>query len=114
MSNQYAKQDQNKFPALLGHSGTGDASETRRVVVENGAAYVQLTEGGNENLAFRIDEADGSTTYLGYATIGSNETAPVWRIKKIIEGTSITSLLWADGDDDFNNVWSNRAAGTYV
>lgn len=46
MADQYAIQDQNQFPALLGHSGTSNAAETRRIVVsDTGAVSIQGTVG---------------------------------------------------------------------
>lgn len=38
MANQWAIQDQNQFPALIGHSGTAGTAETRRVVIDTSGA----------------------------------------------------------------------------
>lgn len=52
MANQNAIQDDNQFPALIGHSGTAGTAETRRIVVNNlGAASVTdvaLTDGSQK------------------------------------------------------------------
>jgi len=48
MSDQYAIQDPNRFPALLGHSGTAGTAETRRVVAgDDGSLKIGL---GSETL----------------------------------------------------------------
>ncbi len=61
----------------------------------------------------RVDEASATVTYIGYAEIGSSQASAVWRIKKI-DTSSGTSIIWADGNDNFDNVWNNRAALTYL
>lgn len=35
MAKQWSIQDQNQFPALIGHSGTAGTADTKRVVVDN-------------------------------------------------------------------------------
>ena len=60
----------------------------------------------------RIDEASATVTYIGDAAIGSATSGALWRIKKI-DTTSGTSITFADGDGNFNNIWDNRAALTY-
>lgn len=66
------------------------------------------------DLAQRVD--DTTTTnivYVGYANIGSLDSDPVWKIKKIdtINGANTT---WADGDDAFDNIWDDRTTLTYL
>lgn len=39
MANQYAIQDQNRFPAMTGHSGTSNDAEVRRVIVNNSGQF---------------------------------------------------------------------------
>lgn len=60
----------------------------------------------------RIDEASATVTYIGNALCGSVTSAAVWQIKKI-DSASGTSITFADGDPQFNNIWDNRAALTY-
>lgn len=60
----------------------------------------------------RIDEASATVTYIGDATIGSATSVASWRIKKI-DTTSGTSITFADGDGNFDNIWNNRASLTY-
>ena len=63
--NQDAIQDDNRFPALTGHSGTAGTAEVRKVVVTNGELHTrtpsQLATGGGTasfvyetNLALRL------------------------------------------------------------
>jgi hypothetical protein len=117
MSNQYAKQDQNKFPALLGHSGTADTAETRRIVVDD---YGGVKVGGTINskpLATYIDGTQTTNvTYIGKAEAGAAATSPVWQIMKIDQAGGTlgdTVFTFADGNTNFDNLWTGRATATY-
>lgn len=61
------------------------------------------------NFSVRIDEV-GDITYIGEAHPGTLTSASEWRIKKVDNDESIT---YADGNDDFNNIWDNRLAYAY-
>jgi hypothetical protein len=60
-----------------------------------------------------IDEPSSSTTYVGVAETGSDESLAVWQIKKISVSGAVTKITWADGNSDFDNVWADRASLTY-
>lgn len=65
------------------------------------------------NQAQRVDDTStANTVYIGYADIGSSEAAAVWRIKKI-NTTSGADTTWADGDDNYDNVWDDRTILSY-
>lgn len=67
-------------------------------------------------LATKLDDVSTSNiTYAGKAAIGSSGASAVWRIMKIDEsGTPTTlSITWADGNSNFDNVWDNRTSLTY-
>lgn len=58
----------------------------------------------------RYDE--GATyTYLGKATPGSAEGSAVWQIKRLTNAS--LAIDWADANDNFDNVWTNRASLSY-
>lgn len=60
--------------------------------------------------AARVDE--GATyTYIGEAEVGASVASAVWRIKRMTN--SDYTLLWADGDAAFDNIWNNRASLSY-
>lgn len=60
----------------------------------------------------RVDSATGFT-YVGEAAIGSDESAAVWRIRRvsIVDGDAI--VLWSGGGN-FNQIWTNRLSLTYT
>jgi len=61
----------------------------------------------------RYEEVDATTTYFGEAAPGSSEAAAVWRIKKLLTVGNLTSVLYANGTNNFNNAWADRAALSY-
>ena len=63
----------------------------------------------------RIDEADSTTTYVGYTTVGLRDSTDleIWLIKQIlIEDGSETVTSWAS--EDYDQVWADRATLTYT
>lgn len=61
----------------------------------------------------RIDEASSSVSYFGFASVGASESSSVWKIKKLTVTGSTTKLEWADGNNNYDNNWSNRASLSY-
>jgi|SRR3972149_9216539 len=66
----------------------------------------------NEN-PLQIDEAPVGTAYIGYASAGSETSAAVWAIKKIVETGADVSVTWADGNKNKDNIWNNRISLSY-
>lgn len=65
------------------------------------------------SLVKRVDEASATVTYVGQAQDGSSIGDPVWQIQRITSSGGATEIEWADGNNDFDNVWDDRAALTY-
>lgn len=65
--------------------------------------------------AVQTDAATTSNvTYIGKAKIGSATSSTVWQIMKVDETTTdVTVITWADGNDNFDNIWDNRASLSY-
>lgn len=66
---------------------------------------------GTTNKTTRIATV-GSITYIGNAAMGADAAAAVWQIKRL-DATSGLIKLWADGNDNFDNVWNDRASLSY-
>lgn len=64
MAKQYAIQDQNRFPALIGHSGTAGTADTVRVVADTN---------GNLGNTVLTNAVDGITTALKTVTYEHHE-----------------------------------------
>jgi hypothetical protein len=75
------------------------------------ALMIIYDQPGDGELTVRIDEVT-TYTYLGYAIPGTSEASAAWRVKRITNATG--NILWADGNSNFDNIWANRVASTYV
>lgn len=60
-----------------------------------------------------IDDVGGTVLYIGEASPGTATSAASWRIKRITFTGDDASTVWADGDENFDNIWDNRASLTY-
>lgn len=63
-------------------------------------------------LTVRVD-TDATYKYVGWALPGTSESSADWRIARW-KIANVQALLWADGDSEFDNVWSDRATLIYV
>lgn len=62
-----------------------------------------------------FDGEDSTYNYIGEAPVGADEGSPVWRIYRLTNsGTSTLKKQWADGNSNFDNIWSNRTSLTYI
>lgn len=64
------------------------------------------------NLATKITVV-GDITYIGFAPCGTAESEAKWQCKKILTSGGTTTITWADGDSNFNNVATDLTALTY-
>jgi len=67
---------------------------------------------------FRAElDANGNYLYVGYAMPGTSESDPKWQIRKITYDATYTNtpiaVDWANGNDNFDKVWNNRASYSY-
>lgn len=101
MASQWAIQDQNKFPAILGHSGTENSAETRRIVVD----------------------ANGAVTVSGTVTTTGSGTSPVTIVGTVpvtIENTLITdpydyvAVTYPSGTTEVYSFKNGGSVGTNV
>lgn len=69
---------------------------------------------GSSEYTIRIDQVNATTIYRGEAEPGSSESMTVWRIQRITISGSSTTVLWAGGNKNFVNRWTDRASLTYT
>lgn len=74
-----------------------------------GVSYVSR----DSNYTTLIDE-QGAVSYIGKALPKSVTSAAVWQIKKLTQTDTLLSVVFADGNDNFDNVWDNRASLVYL
>lgn len=58
-----------------------------------------------------IDDAGATYTYFGFAAPASATSAARWKVKRLTQATNVFQL--ADGNDQYDNVWDNRASLSY-
>jgi hypothetical protein len=74
---------------------------------------VARVESRGHDLAVRIDEAAGGVTYIGYAEPGRLDNEAAWQIFRLTETGQDLEKEYADGNDEFNKVWDDRASLSY-
>lgn len=60
-----------------------------------------------------VDEPNAATTYQGWAPAGTATAAANWMIRRIATAGTVTSVLWCDGNQNYDNIWDNRAGLAY-
>ena len=89
----------------------GDGAFVRPAATKIGnVKYQNVIVVGNPE-SIRIDST-GTYQYFGNAAIGSADGSAVWKISRLTEANP-QSLLWADGNALYDNVWSDRASLSY-
>lgn len=63
----------------------------------------------------RVDFITDDLLYRGEALVGSLETAPLWRVRKIVFGLDgDVTETWAAGTANFDKVWADRLTFIYT
>ncbi len=71
---------------------------------------VDVTSSGGQT---EIDEA-APFTYIGKALSGVATSVASWQIQRLEDtGGGDTTILFADGDRDYNNIWDDRVGLSY-
>ena len=96
-----------------GGGGSGGGGKIYATNTDN-----ELIVDATVNVSASVDEAVGiddtttaNTLYVGKATIATATSSALWKVSKLDESTGL--LTWADGDDNYDNVWDNRASLSY-
>ena len=64
-----------------------------------------------KKLITALSYVGSNTEYIGNAEPGANKASAVWRISKLsYSGDDLTDIQFADGDEEFDNIWDNRAS----
>lgn len=101
-----------------------DYEEHARIGGIDGKKVFVFDHEGNQIVAFgdattyttQFDFESGSNPiYIGRASPGSATSSALWQIKKLAYDASgnITSIKYAAGSDNFNQIWDSRASFSY-
>lgn len=69
--------------------------------------------GTTVKLPLREDESEPKIIYKGYATANARPSDELWAIQKISRIDNEIIYEWADGDENYDNVWDNRYTISY-
>lgn len=94
----------------------GNEIDAGVITVENKTNYVTQIKGEDiVSYSSRYDQVSTTLAYKGEAIIGASESAPLWRIQKLVYGTDgDVTITWATGTTDFRFNWTDRATLTYI
>jgi len=64
--------------------------------------------------ADKVDEASATVFYYGWFKPGSsNPASAIAKIARRSQTSTVWSYEWADGNQNYDNVWNDRASLTY-
>lgn len=83
-----------------------------------GGSWSLQGEPGSMALTIRTDTIDPDTdpviTYRGDALPGTATSGALWRVQRMTEQSDEDiDIIFADGDDNFDNIWDNRLSLSY-
>jgi len=67
-----------------------------------------------ENISQLAYDSDSQLQFQGFAEPGSATSGNLWQIREFTYSSgNLITILWADGNQLFDNVWDDRAALSY-
>ena len=99
--------DANRVPVLIAAS---TADGVTPVVLEANPTTHQLQVSGATSYSLRMD-TQATYTYIGEANPGTATSSASWRIKRLTNADN--TIIWANGDAGFSNIWDNHGALSY-
>lgn len=104
----------------LGNNGDIYTDADNGDIYEKAAGVWGLTGSPGDGVAqtTRTDTIDPTAipeiTYRGDAPAGTLTSAAAWRIQRMqVDADSDITILWADGDTSYDNIWDNRLSISY-
>ncbi len=89
-------------------------ARAKRVIPVNSSGDPVVSDGELNYTQALENDSQGKATFIGLAEPGTAKSAAFWQIRKITySGFSVTDVQFADGDNNFNNVWDDRAGLSY-
>lgn len=101
---------------LIGVKEVGHDKNLRALAQVLGASTVQSEYVIDVEFTIALDyDSLGNLVYIGRAQPGTAKNDAGWQIMKLTyDGNgNLTDVQWADGDEQFDNVWDNRAVLVY-
>lgn len=93
---------------------SGDVPVMLRGFMIKGPDGWQYSDGDMVKYTTHLDDTGGAVIYIGKAQIGSATSAAVWQIERLsTTSAGYIYMDWAGGNDEYDNVFDNRAIFTY-
>ena len=93
---------------------TIDISLSQAEVYETNAKALKIVDIGSSYIQRISYTSDGMTEYIGLASPGTASSSASWQIRKLAySGMNVVSILFADSNTSFDNVWDDRAILSY-
>ena len=67
----------------------------------------------DQNYSVIVDAYSTSETFVGKSLPGAQKSDNVWQVFKVYTSGTVTQVLFADGNKNYDNVWDNRLSLTY-
>lgn len=96
-------------------STLGTSAEDRKEVTGSPVGNKNPLDTFAVDFAIVLKTASATVTYTGYAPPGTLTSAATWKIKRTTLSNSGNDIAieWADGNNNFDNVFDNRAGLSY-
>ena len=79
-----------------------------------GRSIIDILYWATDGLKKRFVYTGSNVVYLGKAKPGKSESDAFWQIMKFTySGDNVTQIDFADGNDNFDNIWDNRTGYSY-
>ena len=85
-----------------------ELQQVKQVLLDIKVAFQNSGGAGAVKQPLREDESQPNVVYKGYAVPNAKASQPLWAIQKISRVDNQIIYEWADGDENYDNIWDNR------
>lgn len=104
----YIRPEPDIFNVVIGNDSV--TVQVADVIIKERVEYVTEED---EVYDIEVDTSVANITYVGQALPGTPSSAASWRIKRITETSTGSSVDWANGSAEFVHVWDNHLSLPY-
>ena len=61
-----------------------------------------------------IEDVGTAYTYVGEAATKANTAIAMWRLRKMTYTGGLTEIQWANGTEEYDKIWNDRATYAYL
>lgn len=93
-----------------------DEVEKKYVAIGNDTTPLPVSIPDSTQYATIIDTTTtANTIYFGFVAVGSvaDTSSAIWRILRMVDSSGVLTFAYADGDTNFDNIWSDRTSLSY-